>query len=127
MDLGTKLMNETAEMVVNDPDTGSATDVVMTLAGLHSETCRKANGVIQARRRRLRVTYVSPEQAEADALEMLVACTLDWKNFQWEGAEFPYSKENTKVVYQRLPWLRGQVDAFIGDNHFFLVVSSSNS
>jgi hypothetical protein len=64
----------------------------------------------------------SPSAADVEegGIEILAFCTKSWKHVVWEKAELPYSRENAKMIYRKLPWLRQQVDAFSADLNNFL-------
>lgn len=63
----------------------------------------------------------SAEEAESDSIDTLIACTKGWSsNMPVDGSVFPFSSENVRVLYTRFPWVREQVDQFIGDRSNFL-------
>jgi hypothetical protein len=89
----------------------------------------------QAAKRGKTVDPRTAEQVEQEALEMLVACTMDWeteiKNEKgeivetkptvfFEGQHLPFSAQNALLVYSRMLWMREQVDNAIGDLENFI-------
>jgi hypothetical protein len=77
------------------------------------------------------------EQAEANALELLIICSKGWyrvtgyedkaktkpvvsDTWLFKGEELKFSVANVKRVYETLPWLRKQVDVAIGDLENFI-------
>lgn len=55
------------------------------------------------------------EKIEAEAIELLAACTTGWRNLEYRGVSLPFSAVNARVIYTDLPWIREQVDEAIGD------------
>ena len=53
---------------------------------------------------------VTGETVAADKLALLVACTKAWTGWQDNGKDFPFSKKNALSLYERLPFVREQVD-----------------
>jgi hypothetical protein len=95
--------------------------VLITLAGIDSEVFRKAQRA--ATNRRLAVkgrTKITADELEQDALEALVACTLDWSGIAIGGEVLECTKANVRKVYTEFRWLREQVDEFVGDRAGFL-------
>ena len=78
------------------------------------------------------------EEVEAEALEMLVACTVGWETeiYEGEGKErivketkptiffagehLQFNPQNALLVYSKMLWLREQVDDAIGDLENFI-------
>lgn len=62
---------------------------------------------------------LSPEDVEAQAAEMLVACTKSWFLVSpgGEPMDYPFSVEAAKELYgaRELVWLRQQADAFVSN------------
>lgn len=70
---------------------------------------------------------VSIEEIEEDSIDLLVAATKGWQGIEFKGSVLPYSPENARVLYEALPWVKEQVDAFINDRSNFLGNSSKAS
>ena len=54
-----------------------------------------------------------------EACELLAACTLGWSNIIKDGEELDFSEDAAFDLYKEFPWMREQVDAFIGDRSNF--------
>ena len=63
------------------------------------------------------------EQVGQNAIDLLVACTLDWSGIAWEGKDLEFSADNARMLYTELAWLRDQVDRFIGQRANFISAS----
>lgn len=50
---------------------------------------------------------------EADQIDLLAACTVEWDGVAFEGQIQPCTPENARKLYRMAPFLRDQVDAFI--------------
>lgn len=73
---------------------------------------------------------LTPEEIEAEAVELLCALTAGWELFDLEGdaLEIPFNHENARDAYREpgLSWLREQVDEFVADRGNFSKASSTN-
>lgn len=57
----------------------------------------------------------TPQEVEAEGLELLVACTKGWSgNILLDGQALVFSPAKARELYQGWPWIREQVDAFVG-------------
>ena len=63
---------------------------------------------------------IDAESIEAEAIEVLIACTLDWANVAFEGEVLECTKANIRKVYTAFPWVREQVDEFVDDRANFM-------
>lgn len=69
---------------------------------------------------------VTGDTADADRLELLVACTKGWNGFELNGREFPYTQRNANTLYTRFKFIREQVEEFIADRGNFLPGASTS-
>ncbi len=96
----------------------------ITLAGADSDIYRQfVNKTGNKRMQRMKPGQFRPpsaEEQEESGLSLLAACTLSWEGVVVDGQELPCSKDNAKTLYRRFPWIREQVDQFIGDRANFL-------
>lgn len=94
------------------------------LAGIDSEIYKTGQRKAQNRRlsipRGRRNQNMTAEELDAEALDLLVACTLEFENIQVDKKEMDATPANVRVVYTRFPWIREQVDQFIADRGNFL-------
>lgn len=59
--------------------------------------------------------------AERSTIEMLARVTTGMsENWVWGKKPLPFSKENITRLYSERPWIREQVDIFVGDRANFL-------
>jgi hypothetical protein len=113
------------ELQLTNPGTDVALDITINVLGADSdpvveverELARKRGKAIE-KARRLRVG--SPEELEADAIELLVAATIGWKNVELDGTPLTFTKDNARLLYRRFRWIREQVDQAIQDRRNFL-------
>lgn len=91
------------------------------LVGQDSEEFRKASRKNTDRRLRSRQkgTKITAEELEQDAIDLLVACTKEWRGIYRNGTPLPYSLENARMLYSTVPFIREQVDEFAGDRANF--------
>lgn len=118
-----KASNDGADLHVVHPSTGEKLGIVITLAGPDSDVFRKAKRrntdkrlkAVQKGREKL-----SSAELEQEATEILAACTLDWSGIQEGKKDLECTPENASDLYTRYPWIREQVDEFIGDRANFI-------
>lgn len=59
------------------------------------------------------------EQIEAEAIDLLVACTKGFRDINYNGP-LEYSEANAKKLYAEQSWIRAQVDEAIADLENFM-------
>lgn len=113
-----------AVLEVLHPTANTPLGIKITLAGVDSDLYRRTiNKNVNKRVQRMKPGQSLPftaEEQEESSLELLAICTLGWENVVVDGEAIPHSKENAKELYARFPWIREQVDMFIGDRANFL-------
>lgn len=113
-----------AELEVLDPVTNEPVGAYITLAGADSTIHRKATANVSKRRfnsqKGFRSKGFDVEKMEAESIEILAVCTLSWKGVTVDGVPLPCSRDNAIKMYTRFPWLREQVEQFIGDRSAYL-------
>ena len=120
--------DEGVEMAVRHPVTNAPlmmadgeTPITIRVAGMDSKIFRKAQRANQDRRMKgARYRAPTADELDAEATELVAKCTLSWRGVMIDGAELQCSFANAKQLYTRLPWLREQVDLFMGDRANFL-------
>jgi len=124
MDLLSVKISETSTLTVRHPQTGADTDITIEVYGADTVAYKKAVGTISKRNRKRK--DISIEEIESAGLELLSSVTAGWKNIEEKGKKVPFNVENAKRIYREIPWLRKQVDSFIGDEQNFLQSEESN-
>lgn len=128
----TTASDEGAIMEVRDPNgvvmqAPDGKPVTITLVGSDSKQFRSATRAATNRRlkggRKLNVTA---EGLEAEAIDILAACTLAWHGIMLDGKKFECTRENARLLYERFLFVREQVDEFIGDRGNFLKPSAKS-
>ena len=51
---------------------------------------------------------------------LLVGCTLDWKDIELDGKKLDCTPENVALVYKRFGWIKEQIDTAIADRANFI-------
>ena len=123
----TKAANEGAVMEVLHPTEGTVLKdetgkpITITLIGQDSEKVKKRQRVEMNKRLKSgRRQTMTAEELEEQGLHLLAFCTLAWSGIKLDGQDLECSADKAVTVYQRLPWLKEQVDAFVGDRANFL-------
>lgn len=70
---------------------------------------------------------ISPEELEAEAIDLLAALTTNWSLINMDGTPLkePFSPESARELYKEA-WLREQVDDFVSDRANFSKPSSQS-
>ena len=125
MDLSTirKQAQEEAWLPIMHPVTGVETSMRIRLLSPDSERYRAIdysirNAATQTLARRGRF---SAEGMEESNMRLLVQATVGWEGVIFDGQEIEFTPANVKMVYTDFPFIREQVDRFLGDRrNFFL-------
>ena len=134
-----------ADIVILHPISKEPLGIYVSILGKHSEAFRELvkertdkrirEEALNARRGKFGKVKTA-EEYEAEAIEMLCACTTGWgkcdvgkdgeitkktaDTFLYNGEQLKWNVKNGKTVYGRLLWLRQQVDDAIGDLENFI-------
>lgn len=112
----------TGEVVRFDPAEGEkiGKPFTVTVAGYDSERWKRASRAqLDKRLAAGRRQKVTSSDLENDAIELLVAATIDW-SIKVDGKTPKCEPKVVAEVYRRFPWLREQVDAFAADRGNFI-------
>ena len=118
---------EGAVMTVRHPGTdetlkdAAGNPVTLTLVGTDHAAYKKAQR--QAIDRRLAKGNRAKTTAAAldeDNITTIACFTTAWSGVGLGGDDLPFSLENVKLAYERLPWLFEQANQFVGDRANFL-------
>lgn len=123
------------ELQLVNPKTGDPLPIWITVSGVDSEAYQAA---IRDRQRRQfkamaqsRKFTLTPEEIEANALDLLVVATRGWRGAKGKtillaGEDLAPGTENFRKVYKQFAWIREQVDAAISDRANFLPGGSTS-
>ncbi len=134
----TKLADEGAVMELCDPidgrrliDEKSGDPVTITLIGQDAKQYQREVHKATNKRLNKRITKgrikLSAEEIEGDSLDLLIKCTKSWTYINVDGEMLEFSQKNVRMLYERFPWIKEQVDEFTTDRSNFLGNSSTNS
>ena len=112
--------NEGRWCTIYHPITNEPLDIQIKLAGADSDIYKRAINKQVEKKLKKNTLDTNLEQEEDEEIEILVACTLDWKNVEYEGCVLECSPENIKFIYSQFIWLREQVDNFINNRANFI-------
>lgn len=121
------------EMELLHPATAAPLGVFISVVGRDSTVFRryirdKANERLRMQatsRARIKNEVTTVEQAEAEVVDLIAACTTGWRtgdvpSITRNGNALEFSPANARVLYQQETWIREQADEAIGDlNNFF--------
>jgi len=111
-----------------DPESAPIT---ITCLGRDSKVWRRMQHAQQSRRltaamRKGKMKF-DAEAAAADALDLLVACVVDWDGIELEGKPWPCTEANRRKLLAGCEWMREQIDEFVDDRATYLGEGSPNS
>lgn len=109
----------TGESVLQD----DGSPVTITLLGQDSKAWRAKNKEYQQKRiakmAKNRKREIDFSVSDEEACDLLAACTLGWVGIEEGGKAIEFSRDAAYDLYMRFPWIREQVDTFIGDRANF--------
>lgn len=117
-----------ASMRLKDPASGKPLAGVLVVRGYDSETYKALVNEQQRRRLdriRAQDERPTPEDLDADALELDCALVVGWSGLNVGGRPFEYSGANVRTLFARWPWIREQVGAFAAQRGHFLSGSAA--
>lgn len=131
MDLAIYEQKEVCEYQLTTPS-GEKLDVIFQLAGPNhpkrKERDRKrlAQSLREFNKRGKPQLDDDPDDLVERQTEMLVACTLGWRNLAIDGEPVTWSEAAARRLYEepRFEWVRGQVTAALNDIANFIPGSS---
>lgn len=113
---------EIAELAIRHPATGLDTGMKIQLYSVDSEAWQKT--IMRLRKENLRYRDrregTPQDKLQDDSLELLAACAAGWSGVLENGQPLPFTKANAKRVFKEFPFIREQVDEFIGDRRNFI-------
>jgi len=109
------LSEEGRPLEVMDPETGEPLGITIILRGAESDTYKRAFRAQVNKRMNARQGKTTIEQLEAEAIDLLAACTVGWTGIDLDGQEFPFSRSNAVTLYGRFGWLKKLVDSFVSN------------
>lgn len=114
-----------ADLALEDPVTGEELDVIITLLGSDSAAYRNKAREMQRDRiskmAKSRSKKLDLSVSEKEECELLAACTIGWDGIELDGVEIKFTYDEAVKLYLDFPWIKEQVDEFIGDRANFLV------
>lgn len=95
--------------------------ITITVVGSDSQTFKRAMHA-QADRRMAKANRrnMTMQSIEDEGINLLVAATTGWFGIIVDGKAMPFSGDNAHTLYDRFPWIREQVNVFVGDRANFL-------
>ncbi|WP_448508784.1 hypothetical protein [Immundisolibacter sp.] len=73
-----------------------------------------------ARKRGKDIEPTTVEKAESEAVDLLVLCTLGWRNMIMNGEAVEFNVPNARRIYTEYPWIRKQVDDGVANLELFM-------
>ncbi len=103
---------------------GTELDTKFLVAGIDSRIYLEKQREIANRRieyaQKNRKKKISREEIEAQDIELLATCIIDWENVEYNEKPLDCTLENKIMVLTENAWVREQIDVAIGDRRNFL-------
>lgn len=115
-----KTSEEGVWVEIESPTDGEPLGTHFKILGSDSEVYNKQLRKNKDKMMKQGMKNIKSENLEVEEIELLVACTVDWDNIVDNGEKLECTKENVRYVYKTYPWIKDQVDEFIGDRSNFL-------
>lgn len=125
----TKACNDGADVEIRHPVTNVPLGVTIRVLGRDSDTFKEhTRDLLNTRLRREAMAAKRGKDAdlrtveviETENMDLLVTCTLGWKNVSYGGQELPFEEANVRNIYKEFPWIYDQVNEAIGTLELFL-------
>ena len=116
---------EGAVMEVLHPDTEEVIEgMTVTLLGQDSSVFknlkrRKQNAMLTRMSKGKKAVSMDADTLERDALDEVVALTVDWKGFELDGKKLSFNEEKARMVYSEHEWLMQQAQEFVANRSNF--------
>jgi len=122
--------NDGADVQLEHPVTGKSLEhdgkpMTIRVAGTDSAAYRNKQRELQNRRLQKIAKGRKPDfsNSDAEACELLAACTLGWSGIVVGGDDIAFSQKAAEELYGKHVWIREQVDLFIGDRANFFTTA----
>lgn len=93
------------------------------LAGQQAQVRKRLSRA--ADRGSLKAADIDLDEADRDALELMVSCTVKWDGVKTpDGKPIDCTPDNVRALYQNYPLIREQVDVFITNRAHFIAAPS---
>lgn len=118
-----KQAQDEAWVTILHPVFGEETSMRIRLLSPDSERYRQIDNRIRnaATKSMTKRGGLSAEELSESGLQLLIQATVGWENVIFDGQPIQFSPENVRTVYTDFPFIREQVDRFLGDRrNFFL-------
>lgn len=112
------------EIEIINPRSKKGTGIFITVASRDSDIYRgvqrkQGDNRLKSIGRRTGSSNITSEEIEEEAMQLLIACTRGWRNMRLNGQELTFSTGNVRVVYDKVPTIKEQVDDAIHDRGNF--------
>lgn len=104
-------------------DEGTKQPLTITLIGQDSAEFRAMQHRLSSKRLNAAVKKklrLDADELDADTLSMLAKSTKAWQGIVVEGKALDCNESTARSLYERMPWIREQVEEFISDRSNFL-------
>ena len=118
-----KQAQDEAWVTILHPVSGAETSMRIRLLSPDSERYRQIDNRIRyaTTKSMTKRGGLSAEELSESGLQLLIQATVGWENVIFDGQPIQFSPENVRTVYTDFPFIREQVDRFLGDRrNFFL-------
>lgn len=122
--------NAGTSITLRHPFTNDDLDITINVLGRDSDAFNKIQSAQNKKRfERMQKNKKGTllDDLDESGIALLAACTTGWTNVQLNGSILDFSEDNARMVYERFPWIREQIDSAIGDRANFTPPRSAAS
>lgn len=114
-----------ATLTIYHPVSGVDLGIRIKVCSPDSERYRKHERAIKNRAltqaRKQKNNQLSMEAIEESSMDLLVGSIVSWDGVVWGGQPLECTEENARQLFEQFPFIRRQVDEFLGDVANFFV------
>lgn len=125
-DFTSLIAKDTETMTLMDPAGKEIQGVTFEVYSKDSDHfIKEENRITQKRLRKARGSRggaipLDAAEIRADDTDLLARCIAGWKGVVYKGKVLEYTHQNAVMLLTEVPFIREQVDAFVGDRQNFL-------
>ena len=118
-----------AEIELRHPVTNEPLGIFVTVLGKDSSAFKeymrtaindKLRKEAMAKKRGKDIDPATYEAAESETIDLLIVCTVGWRNMVMGGKQLEFNVPNARTVYSTYSWIRKQVDEGISNLENFI-------
>ncbi len=116
----TVAQEEGFDVSISHPKTGEPLGITIRVAGPDSKRVKQARAIIVNERTDMRIRKPSAERMDDESNRITAASIISWSGVVVSGKTWEYSSQNAHRLMVQWPFIREQIDSFVGDRANFI-------